>query len=126
MSTPARNSEKTRAAAPSHKRNRSFGRRSPLDKLPIAVRDELAMRCLGEETYAQLATWLRKSHRLKVSQEAISKFAMRREEMRQIHGKKAGASQSAIVDAGSFEIVIFAPGASELRVQVRPLPPSAT
>lgn len=112
--------------APVRKRNRSFGRRSPLDKLPAHVRDELALRCLGDETYAQLRAWLRKDHGLKISENAISQFAMRREEERQLRGQTVRGAESATVTTGNFEIVVTAPGASEVRVQVRSLPSITT
>ena len=93
--------------------NRSREHRSPLDRLPLKVQRELARRCVGHDTLAEICNWLAEKHGLKISDTSISIWRKR----------KVSANHTAIsqtVWAGGFEITVVAPGASTITLSVKP------
>jgi hypothetical protein len=109
------------SADKSRRRNRSYRKRSPLDKLPEPARKELRRLCQSETTLREIQAWLKSTHHCAVSQTTISAWNIRRlaDESAEVQSGRLPAA--APVRFENFEIVVTAPGASEVRVQVRAL-----
>lgn len=106
------------------KRRRHFGKRSPLDRLPPPVRNELRKRCLRGDVFREIQQWLRKQHRCPISIQSLSEWNIRRnEEARLLPQDTAGSDPVTRICSGDCEIIITAPGASEVRVRLRSLRP---
>ena len=99
----------TPAATP--RRRRTFGKYSPLDKLPAKVQSELRKRSQRGEFLYQIRAWLLKEHSHSSSISAISCWCIRQEEI----------ARKPHTAAAAFEFIVHAPGASEVRVLVKPL-----
>jgi hypothetical protein len=100
--------------------NRSFGRRSPLDRMPQATKDELRTRCQSDETFLSMQTWLKTEHRVRVSQTSLSDWWKRQQFLMSQTPPAAKESPRQSVCHGAFEITVTAPGATSIQVTVRP------
>lgn len=101
-------------------RNRSYGRRSPLDKLPDDARHELRRLCASATTLREVQAWLKAAHGCLISKSGISEWWIRKKADEKADIQAAGR-ETASVCAGGFEISVTAPGAAEVRLQFRPL-----
>ena len=104
--------------APARKRNRSYGKRSPLDRMAAAVQSELRTRCQSDEAFREMRDWLWREHRVRTSIESLSQWWQRQQ--------MNGWGETKRISHGGFEIVVTAPGASEVRVRVLTLPTPRT
>ena len=102
-------------STPAKKHRRHFGKVSPLDRLPESVQAEMRRRCQGDEAFREIRAWLFTKHHRRTSIESLSQWWRRQ----QMNGWGVTAQT---VTHSAFEIVVTAPGASEVRVQVRALP----
>jgi hypothetical protein len=105
------------------RRNRSYGHRSPIDKV-LSEEDRLELRGLlqAKKTLKEIQSWLKTAHGCAISQQGISAWWLRRQTDENAE-VSAGNAQGARGQAGGFEISVTAPGASEVRLEIRPLRP---
>jgi len=106
--------------ANSRRRNRSYDQRSPLDKLPEPAQHELRRRLQAHTTLREIQAWLSTAHGCAISQTSISEWWLRKQadENAEI---VAGKAHTARGQSEGFEIIVIAPGATEVRLEIRPL-----
>ena len=102
------------------RRNRSYGKRSPLDKLSDAARHELRRLCQKDTTLKEIQVWLKETHGCAVSQQTVSQWWIRKQADENAEVLSGHGAESARVCSACFEIIVTAPGASEVRVLFRP------
>ncbi len=110
--------EKMSAPKNPPQRRRHYGKCSPLDRLPELVKTELRRRCQGDVPFREMRDWLAQEHRCRTTITSLSDW-WRRQKM---DGWSADPASPQSITHGSFEIIVTAPGASEVRVQVRSVP----
>jgi hypothetical protein len=120
MSKP-RTAQPTAPPTP-RRRNRSYGKRSPIDKLSEAVRHELRRKLRADVMLREIQSWLKTEHGCAISQQGISAWVIRREADERAEVLAGRGEQSARASFEGLEIVVVAPGASEVRIQVRAMP----
>lgn len=98
------------------------GTQSPLDALTESVKRELDRRVNSMASFAETRAWLAREHEIKISERALSDWRVRRFHER-IEAEKLRENEGPMrsVSHGGFEIVVIAPGATEVRVSVRPI-----
>ncbi|MEP6667907.1 MAG: hypothetical protein ABJF10_02075 [Chthoniobacter sp.] len=97
-------------------RRRDYGKISVIDRLPDPVKAELRTRWENPAiSYQKILSWLATEHKTRTSQAALGAFFRRQKET----GLLAAAGQE---QAGGipWEVSVFAPGATEIRVTIRP------
>lgn len=97
------------------------GKRSILDGLPSATLAELARRCRGTAPFREIRAWLIDEHGCTVALQTLSHWCMLRQEAARDAFVASRAEGAAHVRHGAFEIVVTAPGASEVSVRVYPI-----
>lgn len=95
-------------------RNRSFGKRSPLDLLPPAVQAQLARRLDSPATYKEIAAWLRAAHRCQISDSSLCDWRKRR--LPDAQGTPVKLPRAGII------VRIIAQTASEVLLRIEPAP----
>ena len=97
------------------RRRRQFGNRSPLDRLPKKVKGELRKRCKAGDVFREIRAWLMAGNQCRTSITSLSAWWRRQQEEA---GNPASAARS--FRRGLLEFIVHAPGASEVRVLVKP------
>ncbi|MDR3401829.1 MAG: hypothetical protein P4L99_04950 [Chthoniobacter sp.] len=105
-------------------RRRDYGKISALDRLAEPVKTELLRRWDNPDiSYQKILSWLATEHKVRISQAALGAF-FRRQKESGLLAPAAPATQPPAAGGGiPWEVSVCAPGASEIRVTIRPASP---
>ncbi len=95
---------------------RKYCKRSRIDRLPQSLQREMRDRCRQGEPLRVICAWLNRRRRnLRVNTQALAQW-WKRQQLQSI-----ATTGEAVATHGAFQIIVTAPGADEVRVQVKPL-----